>query len=465
MALLAIFPLLIFVIWLLIDHKASILKIALIVLGIVISEALFIWKMSFLALGGQFWKGILIAFDIFMIVFGAILFWELLKKYQVTQSLAIYLNNISGDIRVQVILLGWFLEAFLEGVAGFGTPAIVVGPMLLALGLSPLQSMTIALLGNGVPVIFGAAGTPVRVLSGTGVDILLLGQRAALYNLAGIIVPMMIVWVALAGDKNRKQEFFDFLPMSIMAGILFWGASLLVSFLGIEFPSILGSIISLVLFLGIFSIWDKGEKVNKNKADLPLFRVIFPYVTLVSILILFKILGKNVNPGVAFLITAVIISICYKGKIREWKNFIKSAFKSALSPFLLVAIMSFLVQVMNGSGMIVSLIGLFKNRWLPVMSMWIGTLGSFVTGSATVSNLMFGNLIKMVAESMGMEVIGAMAWLLVGGGVGNMIAIADTVATKAVIGGKETLTEVLMKVLPYCMIYLCVASLLAMVLR
>ena len=99
------------------------------------------------------------------------------------------------------------------------------------------------------------------------------------------------------------------------------------------------------------------------------------------------------------------------------------------------------------------------------MAMWIGTLGSFVTGSATVSNLMFGNLIKMVAESMGMEVIGAMAWLLVGGGVGNMIAIADTVATKAVIGGKETLTEVLMKVLPYCMIYLCVASLLAMVLR
>ena len=109
MALLAIFPLLIFVIWLLIDHKASILKIALIVLGIVISEALFIWKMPFLALGGQFWKGILIAFDIFIIVFGAILFWELLKKYRVTQSLAIYLNNISGDIRVQVILLGWFL--------------------------------------------------------------------------------------------------------------------------------------------------------------------------------------------------------------------------------------------------------------------------------------------------------------------------------------------------------------------
>ena len=111
------------------------------------------------------------------------------------ESLAIYLNNFSDDRRIQVILLGWFLEAFLEGIAGFGTPAIVVGPMLLVLGLSPLQAMIIALLGNGVPVPFGAAGTPIRVglARVSNIDLLNLGKITARFNMVGMIVPVMML--------------------------------------------------------------------------------------------------------------------------------------------------------------------------------------------------------------------------------------------------------------------------------
>lgn len=55
------------------------------------------------------------------------------------------------------------LENFLEGTAGFGTPSTVVAPLLIGLGLPPLQAVVITLLGNSASVVFGAAGTPIRV--------------------------------------------------------------------------------------------------------------------------------------------------------------------------------------------------------------------------------------------------------------------------------------------------------------
>lgn len=456
---LALLPLVVFIIWLLIDHRTSIVKIAMVTLVVALAEALIWWKMPILALGGVFWEGIMVAFDILVIVFGAILFLELLKKYRVTESLATYLNNFSDDRRIQVVMLGWFLEAFLEGVAGFGTPAIVVGPMLLALGLSPLQAMIVALLGNGVPVPFGAAGTPIRVgLVGIGVDFLALGKTTALLNMVGVIVPVMMLWVVVAGERERKKLFWEKVPVALWAGFLFWGASYIVSYLGIELPSILGS----VLALGVFLLTVKGNREDKDRqAILPLKQVIVPYAILIIFLLLSKFLGLNVNPGWVFLAAAAVSSVYFRGKVSEWGDFLKKAVRSSWSPFVLIVIMASLVGVLRESGMMGMMAQLFTNKFLPRLAPWIGALGSFVTGSATVSNLMFGEAVARAAGEMGMGKIRILGWLLVGGGAGNMIAIADAVAAKAIVGGKESLREIIVKMLPYCVIYLVLASLVS----
>lgn len=457
----AILPLIVFIIWLLIDQRTSIVKMALVTLGIAAIEAVLWWKMPVLALGGVFWGGIMVAFDILVIVFGAILFLELLKKYGVMESLAIYLNNFSDDRRIQVIMLGWFLEAFLEGVAGFGTPAIVVGPMLLALGLSPLQAMMIALLGNGVPVPFGAAGTPIRVgLAGLNIDTLALGKSTALFNMTGMIVPVMMLWVAVMREKERKRLFWEKLPMALWAGFLFGVMSYLVAFLGIELPSILGS----VLALGIFLLTVKGNRLDKDKeAVLPLKKVVVPYAILIILMLLakFALRGISLSPGWIFLVSAVITGAYFKGKASEWKEFAKKAAKSSWSPFILIVVMASLVGVLRQSGMMEVISELFENRFLPQLAPWIGALGSFVTGSATVSNLMFGEAVAKAATEMGMSQITVLAWLLVGGGAGNMVAIADAVAAKAIVGGQESLREIIVRVMPYCVIYLGLCSLVS----
>src|SRR5699024_2153235 len=72
-------------------------------------------------------------------------------------------RSISADMRVQVVLVAFLFGALIEGAAGFGTPAAVTGPLMVALGFNPMAAATIALVADSAPVPFGAVCTPVVV--------------------------------------------------------------------------------------------------------------------------------------------------------------------------------------------------------------------------------------------------------------------------------------------------------------
>jgi len=69
--------------------------------------------------------------------------------------------KITKDRRIQAIIIGWMFGAFIEGAAGFGTPAAICGPLLVGLGFPPLAAAMVALVFNSTPVSFGAVGTPI----------------------------------------------------------------------------------------------------------------------------------------------------------------------------------------------------------------------------------------------------------------------------------------------------------------
>src|SRR5699024_10345251 len=104
-----------------------------------------------------------ITFDILWIIFGAILLLNLLKHSGgiglIRQSFA----DISPDRRVQVVIIAWLFGSFLEGAAGFGTPAAIVAPLLLALGYPALASVMIGLMVQSTAVTFGALGVPILI--------------------------------------------------------------------------------------------------------------------------------------------------------------------------------------------------------------------------------------------------------------------------------------------------------------
>lgn len=487
--LLAIFPFAVFLVLLLVK-KTPLIWVSLITLVIVILTAVFYWKILPVFLFGSIEKGSLVALDIFFIIFGAIFFLEIMRETKIIENISFYLESISKDLRIQVIFLAWFFENFLEGTAGFGTPSTVVAPLLVGLGISPINAVIIALLGNSASVVFGAAGTPIKVgfgsLAGATVP-----MTAAILNSVGILVPVFMLWFLTKGKTNSKKEFFEALPFAIWAGIAFAIPSIFTVALGQEFPSILGSVIGLVLVLvttklGIFVPKTEKELVDSTKkATLPIAKVLFPYALLIVLLVAGKfligsagvaipILVKHTfayfNPGFAFIIAGVITILVFKIGAKVSANSIGLSFKRSVEPFLVIASMSGIAQVMvnsvhNFSGL-PSMIDFFavhvKNVLLPLWAPVVGAFGSFLTGSATVSNLMFGNFLAVSAHDLGIGVDKILALALVGGAAGNMIALADIIAAEAVVGLKNEERKVLGGVIIPCLIYIILLGIAGM---
>lgn len=473
-------PFLIFFI-LLLWKKTPLLWVSLIILILTTGIAVTYWKMFPMFIVGSFAKGFFVALDILFIIFGAMFFLGVMREVGVIENAGRYLESISKDLRVQVILLAWFFENFLEGTAGFGTPSTVVAPLLVGLGINPLNAVVISLLGNSASVVFGAAGAPIKI-GFSGIAGSTLPFLAAIINSVGILVPIFILWFLTKGKNNSKKEFWGMAPFALWSGIAFAAPSIISVFLGVEFPSILGSIIGLSLALmtikfGIFLPKKEDQSKKIAPATLPISKVLLPYALLILLLIVGKFaLGSNgiaipilikhtfafFNPGFAFVITAIISALYFKVPAKKFLESLKSSSVSSFSPFLVIVFMSTLAQIMvnssqNFSGlpsMISSLAISAKNSLLPFLSPFIGGFGSFLTGSATVSNLMFGNFLATAASDLKYSVDTILALAVVGGSAGNMIALSDVLAAETVVGLKHEERTILKKVIIPCLIYI-----------
>src|SRR3990172_10982045 len=293
MTALAAIPFLVFFI-LLFWKKSKLLTSSAAALLTTLVLVVLVWKMDTGFIFASLIKGTFIAFDIFLIVFGAIFFLDTLKSARIISSLCSYLETFSKDYRIQVILLAWFLENFLEGTAGFGSASTVVAPLLVAIGMAPILAASVSLLGNSTSVAFGAAGTPIRT-GFAGLDVTGVPQLTATFNLIGFIVPAFMLFLASSFQPDRKRDFLEALPFAVFAGFAFVIPSLAVVGLGQEFPSIIGSVAGLLIPLAAIKLRLfvpatvrslTGRDAPSEK--LPLKQVIFPYFLMIILLIVGK---------------------------------------------------------------------------------------------------------------------------------------------------------------------------------
>ncbi|MFT4790319.1 MAG: lactate permease, partial [Paraglaciecola sp.] len=132
-------------------------------------SAFFIWQMPLIQIIASVLEGWVIGLTIVWIVFGAIL---LLNTLQFSGAIAVLragFTHITADRRIQVVIIGWLFVSFLEGAAGFGTPAAIVAPLLVTLGFPALAAVVLTLIADSSAVSFGAVGTPVTVGMAQGV--------------------------------------------------------------------------------------------------------------------------------------------------------------------------------------------------------------------------------------------------------------------------------------------------------
>jgi len=123
--------------------------------------AVFIWQMDTTLLAASVLEGLLSAITPLTIIFGAVFLLNTLKYSGAMDTIRAGFTNISADARVQVIIICWLFGAFIEGSAGFGTPAAIGAPLLVLLGVPPVAAAVVALIADSACVSFGAIGLPV----------------------------------------------------------------------------------------------------------------------------------------------------------------------------------------------------------------------------------------------------------------------------------------------------------------
>ena len=126
-----------------------------------------VWKMDLLKISSETLLGFLSASEILMIIFGAILLMNVLRMSGAMASINTMFSHITTDARIQCVLVGFVFAGFIEGTAGFGTPAALAAPILIGLGFPPLAAATVCLIYNSWPVEPGPVGVPLLTASAT----------------------------------------------------------------------------------------------------------------------------------------------------------------------------------------------------------------------------------------------------------------------------------------------------------
>ena len=237
--------------------------------------ALFVWDVPGVQVAAASIKGLSLTLRLLFIIFGAILLLNTLKH---SGALAVIRNgftNISADRRVQVIIIAWLFGAFIEGAAGFGTPAAVTVPLMVGLGFPAMAAVVAGMIIQSTPVSFGAVGTPILVgvnkgLAGdesvqTAVREMGFGQWdgflafvgfkvALLHAIVGTLIPLLLVVVMTRffGKNKSACEGLAVWPFALFASFALTVPYVLVAgFLGPEFPSLLGALIGLAIVVPV----------------------------------------------------------------------------------------------------------------------------------------------------------------------------------------------------------------------
>jgi len=230
-----------------------------------------VWDVEPIAIAASVIEGLGISLDILYIVFGALLLLATLNASGAMASIRAGFTRISPDRRVQVIIIAWLFGSFIEGASGFGTPAAVAAPLLLALGFPAMAAVMSGLIIQSTPVTFGALGTPIIIgvnsgLSGTAAEEAItatggsldayLGEvalaAATVHAVVGLLVPLFMVGLLTRffGQNKRFSEGLAIWPFALFAAAAMIGPYWLTAWLlGPEFPSLFGGLIGLAIVI------------------------------------------------------------------------------------------------------------------------------------------------------------------------------------------------------------------------
>ena len=337
-----------------------------------------VWAMPLAQIVAASIQGLFIAFEILFIIFAAILLLNVMQHSGAIAAIRSGFTTLTPDRRVQVIIVSWLFGSFIEGASGFGTPAAITAPLLVALGFPAITAVMLGMMVQSTPVTFGAVGTPILVGVRGGLDSADVTQQLAsaglefseylqiitshvvlLHAIVGTIMPlfMIMMMTRFFGENRSWTEGLSIWPFALLGGVAFTVPYYFTGVvLGPAFPSLLGGLIGLAIvttaarkkFLVPNDTWDFPKRTEwpdnwMGKLEMRLetpdkvmspARAWMPYLLVAALLVLTRL------PQLPF--GEALRSIVFR-----WEGILGTPVTATTTPFYLPAAMLLIVALVT----------------------------------------------------------------------------------------------------------------------
>ena len=455
--------------------------------------AIICWRMKFIDGITATVEGMAIAlWPILLVIVAALFTYNLAVETKTMDVIKKMLSSITTDKRIQVLILAWGFGGFLEAVAGYGTAVAIPASILASLGFNPLFAAVICLLANTVPTAFGALGIPVTTLATvTGLEVVPLSYVTSI-QLAGFIVLIPFLLVILTEKSIKALK--GVVGITLVSGIMFAVPQVFIAkYLGADLPALVASICSMACTILMAKAMNK-EKVETKEDKIGLKEGVLawlPYILLCGLILIASPLVPSINsllakassnihiytgdatsttafswintPGMMILIATFIAGLIQKLKFTYMLDVLKRTVIQLKTSFITIMSIVAISKIMSHSGMTSSIsFGLcaITGSFYPLIAPLLGAIGTFVTGSDTSANILFGALQTEAAKSLSIDPYWIAAANTAGATAGKMISpqsIAIATSATGLIGSEGKILSTTVK---YCLGYVIILGLI-----
>ena len=411
-------------------------------------------------------------FPIILIIICAIFSYNILCETKEIETIKTQFIQMTSDKGLLVLLLTWGLGGVLEGMAGFGTAVAIPAAILIGLGFKPMFSAVICLIANTVAVGFGAVGLPATTLanqvaaSGTATPEELCEVATFIIlqlSLMFFITPFLILMLT---DKTKVIK-------NICIALFVGSFSIIVQFccahfIGPETPAILGSVAAIIAMLIYNKLFIHDESANDTvqieKQNFGLVKTLKAW-SVYGLIIFFILISSKIvppvnellgstlvtkfelpvigntfkfgwlsNAGLMIFLGAMIGGLIQGMSIRALLKLLAKTTLNLQKTVVTICCLVAMAMLMNNVGMtndIAKGLVMLTGVAFPFFAPLIGSIGTFVTGSATNANILFGKLQATAATDLGLVNQGT--FFGVSGSETNWLAAANCAGSE---GGK-----------------------------
>jgi len=393
--------------------------------------AYFVWKMPLDWVAGASIKGVLVATNILVIILGAIALYYSMRESGAIRRVTEVAVGLSPDRRVQ-LSLAWLMAAFVEGIAGFGTPGALVAPLLVSIGFPARIAVPLILVMNSTPVSFGAVGVPTwggigytldipsvnAAVSAAGMDYwhwinhTVTTSVASIHGIIGIFLPLLAVALLVKWSGGKLRDVIEAIPSALVGGIVFVVPFFLVaSLIGPELASVLGALIGMLIYTlllkaGAFKFrkhYQFPQEVD-NKTSGPreagvspgVLRAFSPYILISLILICIRVIPQ-------------VNAFCSSTGVLTWDNILGTSasfsFQSLWNPgvyFIIIVLISHFIFRMSKVQVRATWRNTFKALAPAAVALWFAVAMSQIMILSGNNLSQMGSMVSVIAKAVAM---------------------------------------------------------------